>query len=65
MSTLVKNAQENGLIRVLAPHLQENGFAILQYEDDTIFMLEEGHENARNLIFLLCLFEQMSGLKIS
>jgi hypothetical protein len=53
MSTLVRNAQENGLIRGLAPHLQENGFAILQYTDDTIFMLEEGHENARNLKKLL------------
>jgi hypothetical protein len=29
MSSLVKNAQENGLIRGLAPHLQENGFSIL------------------------------------
>jgi hypothetical protein len=53
MSALVRNAQESGLIRGLAPHLQENGFAILQYADDTIFMLEEGHENARNLKFLL------------
>jgi hypothetical protein len=54
MSTLVRNAQENGLIRGLAPHLQENGFDILQYVDDTIFMLEERHGNARNLKKLLC-----------
>lgn len=39
--------------------------AILQYADDTIFLLEEGDENARNLKFILCLFEQMSGLKIN
>jgi hypothetical protein len=42
----------------IIPHLQENGIAILQYADDTIFLLEEGFENARNLIILLCLFEQ-------
>jgi hypothetical protein len=28
-------------------------------------MLEEGHENAINLNFVSCLFEQMSGLKIN
>jgi hypothetical protein len=37
----------------------------LQYADDTIFLLDEGLENARNLKFMLCLFEQMSGLKIN
>jgi hypothetical protein len=56
MSSLVKNAQENGLIRGLAPHLQENGFSILQYADDNIFMLEEGHENARNFKKNCCVF---------
>jgi hypothetical protein len=59
MSTLIKNAQENGLIRGLVPHLQENGVVILQYADDTIFVLEEGHENAGNLKFMLLLFEKM------
>jgi hypothetical protein len=29
------------------------------------FLLEEGFENAKNLKFLFCLFEQMSGLKIN
>jgi hypothetical protein len=49
----------------MTPHLQENGVAILQYADDTIFQLNEGFEYARNLKFILCLFEQMSGLKIN
>jgi hypothetical protein len=40
----------------MAPPLQENGFAILQYADDTIFILEEGHENATNFKKLFCLF---------
>lgn len=43
----------------------ENGLAIVQYTDDTIFLLEDDLEGARNLKFNLCLFEQMSGLKIN
>lgn len=38
---------------------------ILQYADDTIFLLEADLVCVRNLKFLLCLFEQMSGLKIN
>jgi hypothetical protein len=37
----------------------------LQYADDTIFLLQDDLEGARNLKFILCLFEQMSGLKIN
>jgi hypothetical protein len=65
MSVMVKNAQQSGVLKGIVPHIQENGIAILQYADDTMFLLEEGFENARNLKFLLCLFEQMSGLKIN
>jgi hypothetical protein len=60
---MVKNAQREGLVVGMTPHLQENGAAVLQYADDTIFLLNEGFEYARNLKFLLCLFEKMSGLK--
>jgi hypothetical protein len=49
----------------MTPHLQENGVVVLQYVNDTIFPLNEGFEYARNLKFMLCLFEQMSGLKIN
>jgi hypothetical protein len=37
----------------------------LQYADDTIFLFQDDLEQARNLKFLLCLFEEMSGLKIN
>lgn len=40
-------------------------WSLIQYADDTIFMLDEGDVNARNLKFILCPFEQMSGLKIN
>lgn len=43
----------------------ENGLAILQYADDTIFLLQDDLEGANKLKFILCLFEQMSGLKIN
>jgi hypothetical protein len=57
MSVMVKNAQQSGVLKGIVPHIQENGIAILQFADDTMFLLEEGFENARNLKFLLCLFE--------
>jgi hypothetical protein len=38
----------------------ENDIAMLQYAD--IFLSNEGFEVSRNLEFILCLFEQMSGL---
>lgn len=65
LSVMIRSAQEKGLIKGITPHLWEGGIAILQYADDTVFLLEEGDENARNLKFILCLFEQLSGLKIN
>jgi hypothetical protein len=40
-------------------------FPTLQYADDTILLLEDDLENARNVKYILCLFEQISGLKIN
>lgn len=37
----------------------------LQYKDDTIFLIQDDIESASNLKFNLCLFEQLSGLKIN
>lgn len=38
---------------------------MLQYADDTIFLLENELSNARNLKNILCVFEQLSGLNIN
>lgn len=65
LTCLVKNTQDRGLVRGLACQLVPSGCAILQYADDTIFLLEADVESARNLKFILCLFEQASGLKIN
>jgi hypothetical protein len=37
----------------------------LQYEDDTIIFLEHELEKALNMKLVLCIFEQLSGLKIN
>lgn len=57
--------QKNQLIKGLVPEYVEHGIAILQYADDTIFCLQDDEANARNLKFLLCMYEQMSGIKIN
>jgi len=49
----------------LVPQYVDGGIAILQYADDTILCLQEDEENARNMKFLLYMYEQMSGLKIN
>jgi mannosylglycoprotein endo-beta-mannosidase len=39
--------------------------SILQYGDDTIIFLEHDLEKALNIKLVLCIFEQLSGLKIN
>lgn len=65
LSNLVRKAQQEGLITGLIPHIVDNGVVNLQYADDTIFLLQNDLGMARNLKFILLLFEQMSGLKIN
>jgi hypothetical protein len=60
----MKKGQEDGLVKGLVPHLIDGGISILQYADDTILLLEYDLENARNVNYILRLFEQISGLKI-
>ena len=38
---------------------------MLQYADDTIFLQQDEEESAKNLMFILTAFEQMSGLTIN
>jgi hypothetical protein len=40
----------------------DDGVAIVQYADDTIFMFEDNLESARNFKFILCIFEQLTSL---
>jgi hypothetical protein len=65
LACLIHKAQDEGLIEGLIPHIIQNGCCCLQYADDTIFFIQNCLESARNLKFILCLFEHMSGLKIN
>ena len=43
----------------------EDGLSILQYADDTIIFMDHYIEQATNMKLILCMFEQLSGLKIN
>ena len=62
---LVNRAKQDGQVGGLIPHLVEGGVSILQYADDTIIFMEHDLVKARNMKLVLCLFEQLSGLKIN
>jgi hypothetical protein len=65
LTCLIEKTQKMNLIAGLIPHIIENGCAYLQYVDDTILLLQDNLEFARNLKLILILFEKMSGLKIN
>ena len=62
---LVNRAKQDGQVGGLIPHLVEGGVSILQYADDTIIFMKHDLVKARNMKLVLCLFEQLSGLKIN
>jgi len=47
------------------PHLVDSGLSILQYANDTVIFMSHDMGKAINMKFLLCVFEQLSGLKIN
>jgi hypothetical protein len=65
LTLLISRAKEDGQITGLIPHLVQDGLSILQYADDTILFMDHNIEQATNLKLLLCVFEQLSGLKIN
>lgn len=65
LAALIENAQEQSIIKGLVSEYVEGGLVILQYANGTVFLLEGKREYARNLKFILCLFEQRAGLKIN
>jgi hypothetical protein len=65
LAKMISVAQQNGLLTGLADNIVQYGVAMLQYADDTILLIQDDMEQARNLKLLLYLFEAMSGLKIN
>src|SRR4051812_28350914 len=62
---LIGREKEDGQVGGLIPHLVDGGVSILQYADDTIIFMEHDLAKARNMKLVLCIFEQLSGLKIN
>lgn len=65
LTILIKRAHEHGLFKGVVPELVSGGLSMLQYADDTIFLFDGDMQGARNLKFILCLFEHLTGLKIN
>ena len=65
LAILIGRAKQHGQVEGLVPHLVDGGVYILQYADDTILFMDHDIAKARNMKLILCLFEQLSGLKIN
>ncbi|XP_047057289.1 uncharacterized protein LOC124663662 [Lolium rigidum] len=65
LAILIERAKGDGQVGGLIPHLVEGGLSILQYADDTILFLEHDLDKAVNMKLILCIFEELSGLKIN
>jgi hypothetical protein len=64
LAILIKRAKEDGQVSGLIPHLVDGGVSILQYTNDTILFMEHDLDKALNMKLILCIFEQLLGLKI-
>jgi hypothetical protein len=62
---MIARAKEDGQIGCLIPDLVDGGVSILQYADDTILFMEHDLAKAVNMKLILCIFEQLSGMKIN
>jgi hypothetical protein len=65
LAIIINRAKDDGQVDGLIPHLVEGGVSLLQYADDTIIFMQHDLEKALNMKLILCMFEQLSGLKIN
>jgi hypothetical protein len=65
LATLITRAREEGQTNGLVPHLIDGGLSVLQYADDTILLMDQNLEQAKNMKLLLCVFKKLSDLKIN
>ena len=65
LTILIGRAKDAGQVGSLVPHLVDGGVSVLQYADDTIIFIEHALEKVRNMKLVLCLFEQLTELKIN
>ena len=64
LAILINRAKEDVQVAGLIPHLVDGGVSILQYANDTIIFMEHDLDEGLNMKLILCIFEQLSGLKI-
>ena len=62
---ILDKTRNEGFVKEVLTDYHENGVNMLQYVDDTIFLIQDDENSARNLKFILTAFEQMSGLTIN
>ena len=65
LAIILNRAKQEGLIRGIIPHLIDDGLSILHYADDIVIFLDHDIDLAKNMKLLLCVFEQLSDLKIN
>ena len=65
LAILMNNALKHDLVKGVLTKGEDKGINMLQYADDTIFLIKDEVETVKNLKFILGTFEQMSGLKIN
>ena len=65
LTRMLEKAAGEGLIKGLLTDITPNGIIPLQYADDTILFSDCEESHLRNLKSCLCLFEQISGMRIN
>jgi hypothetical protein len=65
LAVMITRAKNDDQVTGVVPHLVEDGLSILQYADDTVIFMDHDFEKATNMKLILCVFEQLSGLKIN
>jgi hypothetical protein len=65
LAIIIARAKEEGHVQSMIPHLVDGGVSILRYADDTILFMEHDTAKAVNMKLILCIFEQLLGLKIN
>ena len=63
LAIIIAIAKEDGQVKGVV--LVEEGLSILQFPDDTIIFLDHDIDKAKSIKLLLCVFEQLSSLKIN
>jgi hypothetical protein len=65
LAILIARVKEDGQVEGLIPHLVDGGISILQYANDTILFMDHDLDKALSMKLILCIFKQLSGLKIN